>query len=307
MHILAPRLSLFAALALAIVCPVSATAQSADTADANVPPPPEGSVGGLGDINLFPKRVVIDGRRSISQIGIYNKTSNSGDYAIDILDMAMTPDGNLVAFDKDLTDEQKARVATASPFLRYSPRRVTLSGGDSQLIRIMARADAELPDGEYRSHFRVSAIPPDEGGTSIEGALGGEESTGIGVTIRPRFGISIPIIVRIGATTLDVGIDSVRLVTTTDGRQALAMNVTRSGTRSAFGDVIVTASGGGKPVAVARGVGIYPEIDQRLVVVPINPEAAPESLASGTRWTVSFVDDDFEPGKTLAEIAFMVP
>lgn len=282
-------------------------ADAGQAEEASIPPPPEGSVGGLGDINLFPKRVVIDGRRSIAQIGIYNKTNNSGDYAIDILDMAMMPDGNLVAFDKGLSEEDKARVATASSFLRYSPRRVTLFGGDSQLIRIMARADAELPDGEYRSHFRVVAIPPDEGSTSIEGALGGDAATGIGVTIRPRFGISIPIIVRIGATTLDVGIEGVRLVTTTDGRQALAMNVTRSGTRSAFGDVVVTSAGGAKPVAVARGVGIYPEVDQRLVVVPISPEAAPADLASGSKWTVSFIDDDFEPGKTLAEIAFTVP
>lgn len=301
-----PGAGLIAVLActLGLAGPVSSQEAIEDTA---IPPPPEGSVSGLGDINLFPKRIVIDSRRGIAQIGLYNRTVNSGDYAINVIDMSMTPEGQVIAFDNGLSEEAKAQVNTASQFLRYSPRRVTLQGGDSQLVRVMARAPADIPDGEYRSHFLVTAIPPSEGGGSIEDVLSGNEATGIGVTIRPRFGISIPIIIRVGDTTLESGIANPRLVRTNDGRDAIAMEITRSGTRSSFGDVVITAQGSDVPVAIARGVGVYPEVDQRLVVIPINPESRPSALVAGTRWTIIYTDDDFEPGARLAETTFIVP
>lgn len=269
---------------------------------------PEGSVGGMGDINLFPKRVVIDGRRSIATIGLFNKTADDGDYEIKIVDMAMTPEGQLLNFDNGAPPEITAKVKTASPFLRYSPRRVTLRGSESQTIRIMARGDNELPDGEYRSHFLAVSVPRDEQqGFSIDDAVAGGNPEGIGVQIKPRFGISIPVIVRIGQTTLSVGIREAQLLTAEDGSQAVGLIITRAGTRSAFGDVMVSASGASKPVALSRGIGIYPEIDERLVIIPVDPELEPGTLASGRKLTITYTDDDFEPGAKLAEYTLVIP
>ena len=81
----------------------------------------------------------------------------------------------------------------------------------------------------------------------------------------------------------------------------------RSGTRSAFGDVVIKAAGSAEPIAVSRGVGIYPEIDAREVIVPIDPETDPSLLTSGARLQIEFVDDDFAPGSKLAEHSFVVP
>lgn len=267
---------------------------------------PAGSVGGLGDVNLFPKRVVIDGRRAIATVGLYNKAVDPGDYEIKIIDMAMTPEGQLISFDNGLDEATKAKVSTASQMLRYSPRRVRLGSTESQLIRVMARGSSDLPDGEYRSHFMVTSVPDSEG-FSIEEATGAGQADGIGVSIRPRFGIAIPVIVRVGETTLDVGISGATLLTARDGSQAVGFVLNRSGTRSAFGDVVVKAAGRSEPIAVSRGVGIYPEIDARQVIVPIDPETEPGLLASGVRLTVEFIDDDFAPGSKLAEHSFVVP
>lgn len=286
---------------------ISAQDASQPAASPAPPPPPEGSVGGLGDVNLFPRRIVINGRREIATVGIYNKTANDGDYEIKIVDMAMTPEGRVLAFDNGLDEETKAEVKTASAMLRYSPRRVTLRGSESQLIRVMARAPAELPPGEYRSHFLVSAVPPMNRGFSIDSAVGNDNANGIGVTIRPRFGISIPVIVRIGETTLDVGITNPIVLTNSDGSKALSLTVTRSGTRSAYGDIVVTANGSSKPVALTRGVGIYPEVDSRQVTIPFEEDADPRFFASGARLKIEFIDDDFKPGAKLATQEFQVP
>jgi hypothetical protein len=288
---------------LVAVGPVGSLAQDADPA---VSAPPAGSVGGFGDVNLFPKRVVIDSPRGIANVGLYNKTTDSGDYDIKIVDMAMTPEGKLIAFDNGLDEATKAKVKTASAMLRYSPRRVTLRGSESQIVRIMARADPDTAPGEYRSHFMVTSLPENDG-FSIQDAVGATNPSGIGVTIRPRFGIAIPIIVRIGATTLQVGLTNATVLTARDGTKAVAFTMTRAGTRSAFGDIVVKAQGAPSPIAISKGVGIYPEVDSRQVIVPIFPETDPRFLTPGTRLTIEFVDDDFAPGSKLAEHAFAVP
>lgn len=297
---------------LVALAPAAIYAQQADTgqtAERAAPPsPPEGSVGGLGDVNLFPKRVVLNGRRQISTIGLFNKTTNEGDYEIKIVDMGMTSQGQLLEFGNGYPVSDQAKVKTASGMLRYSPRRVSLGGTESQTIRVMARAGADIPDGEYRSHFMVTSVPIDNpGGFSIENATGQSSGGDIGVSITPRFGIAIPIIVRIGETTLDVSISGAQLLTARDGSQAIGLYLNRSGTRSAFGDFEITARGAPAPIAISRGVGVYPELDQRQVIIPINPESDPRYLVPGNTITITYVDDDFEPGVKLAEHSFTIP
>ena len=270
---------------------------------------PEGSVGGMGDINLYPKRIVIDRRQRIATVGLYNKTANTGDYEIDVKDMVMTPQGGVYALDNLPEGVSVERLKGAAEMLRWSPRRVALRGSESQTVRIMSRPAADLPDGEYRSHFSVVAIPPQaDAGLSIEDAVmgGSSAASGIGVSIKPRFGISIPVIVRVGETTLDVGLRIDGVVEIQSGL-ALALTVARSGTRSAFGDVLITLEGSSEPVAIARGVGVYPEVDSRDVVIPFSADFDTSQLRSGSILAVSFIDDDVNPGSTLARQDFVVP
>jgi hypothetical protein len=270
---------------------------------------PSGAVGGMGDINLYPKRVVIDERNRVASVGIYNKTANTGDYDITIADMMMSTDGRLIELAAAKADDPaRARVKGASDMVRWSPHHFTLPGNESQMVRIMSRAGADLPAGEYRTHFSVIAVPPGDDGLTIDDVTKGKDkAAGIGVKITPRFGIAIPVIIRIGETTLTSGLKDLAVVTGPGGQKLLRLVVTRSGTRSSFGDITVTAPGASKPVALIRGVGVYPEIDERAVTLPIEPTVDPRLVASGAKLTVSYVDDDFAPGKTLAKQDFIVP
>jgi len=245
-----------AAVGAVLVAAWSATlgAQSAAPAPPTIP---TGSVGGLGDINLFPKRVVLDARTRVASIGLFNKTVNTGDYDIAVSDRMMNEDGQLVDLATVTDPAAKARVKTASAFLRWSPRKVTLRGSEAQTVRVMARITPDLAPGEYRSHFQAIAIPPGTtGGTSIE-QIKGQTGSGIGVRILPRFGISIPVIVRVGATTLTTGIKDLRLSTTPEGEPALRFTITREGNRSAFGNIIITSPGLKKPLQRANNKGAW--------------------------------------------------
>lgn len=270
---------------------------------------PVGAVGGMGDINLYPKRVVIDDHNRVASVGVYNKTANTGDYDITINDMMMTGDGRLIDLATAKADDPvRARVKPASELVRWSPHKFTLPGNESQMIRIMARVSADLPPGEYRTHFSAIAVPPGDDGLTIDEAAKGQQTTsGIGVKITPRFGISIPVIIRVGETTLTSGLKDLAVTTAPGGQKLLRLTITRSGTRSSFGDITVTAPGAAKPVAMIRGVGVYPEIDERTVMVPVEPTIDAHFTASGAHLTVSYVDDDYAPGKTLAKQDFIVP
>lgn len=269
---------------------------------------PTGAVSGLGDINLYPKRLVLTDRDRIGTIGVYNRTAVTGDYEISINDKIMRPDGSII----DLADEEPSAIPAsyrpASTMLKWSPRNVQLPGNGSQTVRIMPRLPAQLPAGEYRAHFTIVAVPPVNSDTdSIEAATGQQASTGIGVQILPRFGITIPVIVRVGQTTLQSGISDIRLSEAPDGRKAISVTLTREGTRSAFGDIVITTTGTTKPVAIVRGVGLYTEINSRTVLVPVDPSLPANMLHAGVPLSVSYVDDDFAPGTVLARRDYRIP
>lgn len=298
--------ALFAAILSIGVLATPIAAQDAASPPSTIP---EGSVGGAGDINLFPRRVVINGNQRIASIGLYNRTANEGDYEITVSNMVMGPTGQIFALDSLPEGVTADRLQPADAMLRWSPHRVTLLGNEAQTVRIMARPPADLPDGEYRSHFTVVSIPRDvDDGFSIENAVGGGDGSesGIGVMIRPRFGIAIPIIVRVGQTTLEVGLSGVELVDNGQGPM-IGLTINRSGNRSAYGDLIATMRGQSQPIALVRGVGVYPEVDARPYQLPLNAEFNPSLLVSGTVITIAFVDDDVSPGATLASIEYTVP
>ena len=313
-----------AGLALAALSPaLPAHAQGAALQSASAPEPgdkaetqsipaaapgqaPEGSVGGMGDINLYPKRVVMTDRDRTASIGLYNRAAATGDYEITLTDMMMTPEGQLINLASVTDPAQIAKVHTASSLLRWSPRRVTLPANEAQMVRIMSHVPPGLPPGEYRAHFTVVSVPQDAGDMSIEQAVGAGDK-GLGVRIVPRFGISIPVILRLGETTLNVGLEGLAVTGAPGAAPAFRLQIKRSGTRSAFGDLVIAAPGVKTPVGILRGVGVYTEIDGRTVQIPIDPKADPRTYAKGARLTVTYTDDDFAPGKVLARQDFIVP
>lgn len=271
---------------------------------------PEGSVGGMGDVNLYPRRVVLSGSDRSASVGLYNRAGTSGEYDISISDMVMMPDGRLVELAAVTDPALAGKVQVASHLLRWSPRKVVLPANEAQLVRIMVRVPADLPPGEYRSHFSAVSVPPAGEGLTIEQATGGQEG-GVGVQILPRFGISIPVIVRVGETSASVGLQDLALLRgamaapgTAPGMAqgtTLGLTITREGTRSVFGNIAVMAPGSKVPVAQIKGIGVYTELAQRTIQIPIDPKADPAVYAPGAKLTVIYTDDDYAPGQILAK------
>src|SRR5690606_20054468 len=58
----------------------------------------------------------------------------------------------------------------------------------------------------------------------------------------------------------------------TERGEALAVELVRSGSSSVYGDLMVFARGASEPAFVARGIGVYPEIERRQASFLLSPE-----------------------------------
>jgi len=313
-----PR-ALLAGLAAAVlaVSPGSGRAQDNGTA---VPEP--GSSVGQGpvtvgaNLNISPKRLTFDRSGKSATVYIFNQGQTTATFDILLVDRVMSPSGQISpladALGKPELADVTARLKSAQSMLIATPRRATLAPGKGQTIRIRVNPGAENVQaaGEYRTHLTVTTIPPRDIGLTAEQASQPKPDE-LKFVVYSVFGISIPIIVRLGDTDVRAGIENAALSyaeISPDGvapavrTAVLNFDLTRVGTRSLFGNIEVKGSKSKEPIGLARGVGVYTEIDRRAVQIPLMrvPEA-------GERLEITFTDDDTSPGRILAQSALTAP
>src|SRR5690606_28371795 len=98
-------------------------------------------------------------------------------------------------------------------------------------------------------------------------------SGGFSVQITPVYGITMPIIVRKGALHVTAGLANPQLEARDRGA-AFAVDITRNGSASIYGDLLVYRRGVDEPVFVARGLGVYPEIASRHAAFALSADQA---------------------------------
>ena len=170
----------------------------------------------------------------------------------------MTADGNL----EDVT-EPTAQEKAAEDMIVYAPRRVTLAPHEPQSIRIAARPPQGLPDGEYRVHLLFRAIPPSTPVTPE--AARRSAARGCRLQLIPVYGVTIPVIVRLGNLQATAGISNVAAREEATAKPAIALDLSRSGSRSTFGEVQVLKPGVKDPIAIQKAVAVYTELGKRHV------------------------------------------
>lgn len=261
-----------AVLAASLAIPSASTAASTE--------------GGIGDLLVAPTRLVLDGRRG-AEVVLSNIGNEPATYRISVEFRRMTENGGLE--DVETPDE---RDKIAQDMIVFAPRRVTLAPRTPQSIRIAARPGPNIPDGEYRVHMLFRAIPAATPVTAQQA-----EQKGLSFALIPVYGVTIPVIVRLGSLQVKAGIEDVRLETK-DGKSAVALDLRRSGERSTYGEVRVLKAGVREPIAVQRGIAVYTEVGRRHVSIPIN-----EAFAGDPRGpvTVQYVETFDDGSHTLAE------
>ena len=219
---------------------------------------PAAANAGVGDLLVAPTRIMLDGRKG-TEIVLNNIGDAPATYRISVEFRRMTPDGKL----EDVT-EPTAQEKAAADMIVYAPRRVTLAPHEPQSIRIAARPPQGLPDGEYRVHLLFRAIPPANPVTAAP-----DEAHGLKLQLIPVYGVTIPVIVRLGNLEAKAGISNVALEKK-DGKAEISLDLTRSGSRSTYGQVQVLKAGVKDPIAIQRSVAIYTEVSDRHLTIPVD-------------------------------------
>lgn len=243
---------------------------------------------GVGDLLVAPTRIILDGGRG-AEVVLNNIGDEPATYRVSVEFRRMNPDGSLV----DVTDPTASDKAAADMII-YAPRRVTLAPREPQAIRIAARPPQGLPDGEYRVHMLFRAIPP---ANPVVQPAAVTESKGLRFQLTPIYGVTIPVIVRLGNLQATAGIANVHLAKK-DGAPTVDLDLTRSGSRSTFGEVRVLKAGVKAPIADQKAVAVYTEINSRHVSVPVNPDYKGEL---GGPVTVQYVESSDDGQHVIAE------
>jgi P pilus assembly chaperone PapD len=301
----------------AIAAPfVTASAQVPATA----PPAANASAGistGAANLNVTPRRVVFDRKKRTEAVYVFNQGNATATFDVALIDRVMLPSGEILpladaAGKGAVGTAAAARVHSAKDLLIVTPSRLTLEPGKGKTIRIRAT----IPDGaepmEYRSHLTVTTVPPADFGLTAEAAAAAQ-SNELVFRVQSIFGISIPLIVRGDTLAATASMGPIHLdhqSISPDGSKpavptpVLVTEIRREGARSLYGNVEVRAGTGRNAQAIGaiRGVGIYAELDNREIRIPLNREPR-----LGETLSVVFIDDEIKAGTELTRGSISAP
>lgn len=245
------------------------------------------------DVMVYPTRVLMTDSQKVAQVDILNTGQVKSSYKISLVRKRMTEAGNY----EDVTTPEPAE-KFADDMVKFSPRQVTLMPGASQTIRLMFKVPPELADGEYRSHLVFTKLP--SGIKELPDKL--ENDTKVSMKITVNVGISIPVVARHGRLEANATIDpsSVKLTDVQPKQQLIAFTISRSGTRSVYGDLTVYR--GEDKVAMGNGYAVFTPNARRTVGLHV---MEPYVLKSGENIRVVFTEKNEK--KPLAETAITLP
>ena len=215
---------------------------------------------GIGDLLVAPTRIVLDGRKG-AEVILNNIGEEPATYRVSIEFRRMTEDGGLVDVTEPTTEDEKA-----ADMVVYAPRKIVLPPRQPQAIRVRAVPPAGLPDGEYRVHLLFRAIPP---ANPVVQKAAMDTEKGLRFQLTPVYGVTIPVIVRLGNLEASADIKNVHL-DHKGNKSLVALDILRSGKRSTFGEVRVFKPGVKNPIALQKAVAVYTEIGVRHVAVPVD-------------------------------------
>jgi P pilus assembly chaperone PapD len=251
----------------------------------------------FAELMIYPTRLVIEGNQRATKVELINNGSQTATYRISLVNRRMSETGAFSDIDEPLPGEQ-----FSDNMLRYSPRQITLAPGSGQTVRLMVRKPANLEAGEYRSHLLFSKQPNVQEGRSLD-----SDAEGVGVRITTLVGVSIPVIVRHGATSADVELTALQLIRKGD-RVLASFEIERTGNQSVYGDLVVTFRPVGEKTRVigrANGVAVYTPNSRRRAAIATN--LGPGAALSGGALQLTYREQAEDGGNLLAQESVAIP
>ncbi|WP_147319966.1 fimbrial biogenesis chaperone [Chitinophaga silvisoli] len=204
-----------------------------------------------GDLLITPRRIVFEGGSRLQEINLANSGSDTARYVISLVEVRMNVNGTF-----EFINAPDSGQLFASNFLRFFPHSVILPPKEAQVVKVQLQHTADLDTGEYRSHIYFRAVPKQQ-------PLGDEKQLDspqtISIKLTPVFGITIPVIIRVGKNNASASMSDISL-TMEDTIPKLNLTFHREGNMSVYGDLSVdhiSPSGKVTPIGSLKGVAVY--------------------------------------------------
>ncbi len=207
-----------------------------------------------GNLLIFPKRVIFEGNQRMQEVNLANTDNDTARYVISFVQIRMKENGDFEYITKPDSGQR-----FASNFLRYFPRTVVLGPKEAQLLKIQLIHTDQLKPGEYRSHLYFRSIPREKP-LALGSKKSVKDSTTVSVQLVPIFGITIPVIIRVGKSTTKANISNASFKMINDSTQAVSFSIDRSGNMSTYGDIkinYISPQDNITQVAFIEGVAVY--------------------------------------------------
>jgi hypothetical protein len=221
---------------------------------------------------VSPVRLIFDPSTSTSTKAVSNRTDDTKNYEVVMLDQVMTATGGIQQL--DTFDYSSKRM------LRFMPRKIVLAGGERQIVRVMARRPADLPDGDYHTHIFFNELPVPVSTTLPVSGSEISPSKGPQFKVTTNVGVGIPVIVQHGTISASLSLISASVAPLPAGAEpgtphSLSMILQRLGNAEALAYLTVTSGDLASPTALARPqqMRVYRERDEVTVQVGLSPEA----------------------------------
>lgn len=248
-----------------------------------------------GNLLITPKRVVFNGEKRTEEINLANIGKDTAVYTISLIEFKMDEEGKFQPVTASDSTQQ-----FAEKNLRFFPRRVTLAPNEAQSVKIQVIRKNELAAGEYRSHLFFRAM---ENSTPLGEEKGSDKKDSvISIRITPLFGITIPVIIRVGETSSKINITNTSFHMENDSVPVLKTTFVRSGNSSTYGDIkvdYISQDGKITEVGLVKGLAVYTPNSKRNISLVLN-KVAGVPYKTGDRLHVEYLDESPRPNK-LAE------
>ncbi len=240
---------------------------------------------GQGNLLVAPTRAVFEGNKQRQELNLVNMGMDTATYSISFIQYNMKDDGSYLIIDKPDSGQM-----FADPYLRIFPRKVTLAPAESQVVMLQCRRTSDMTEGEYRSHvyFRSEKDYTPLGLKNLQ-----TDTTKVSVQLIPIFGISIPVIIRMGTVNVKAGLSDLKMETMQDSLSYLSLTLHRTGNISLYGNLVVDyipLQGKSIEIGKLKGVKVYTNVDKIHVSIKLNK--IPGMTFNNAKLRVRFINDD---------------
>jgi hypothetical protein len=218
-----------------------------------------------GNLMIYPKRLVFQNLKRTQELSLLNNGKDTARYVLSVVQIRMKPDGSF----QTITQPDSGQRFADKNF-RFFPRAVVLAPGESQMVKVQLIKTTELSDGEYRSHLYVRAQKEEKPLGQVNTNV---KPSSIAISIVPVFGLSIPIIIKVGESTTKVNIIEGSIKMLKNSNSSLSLKLVRSGNMSVYGDFLVeyiSTTGKRTIVGTMQGVAVYSPTPFRAFEIPLD-------------------------------------